>query len=134
MSIATYIFGIVSALLVLVVVIELLRRRHLRERHAALWLLAGVAALVVGIFPQVLVWTAALVGVAIPTNLIFFVSIALLFLVCLQNSAEATKLESKTRDLAEMLALQDARIRQLEEDLSRPRSTAKRPVKSKATT
>ena len=78
---------------------------------------------------------ADLVGVAIPTNLIFFVSIGLLFLVCLQNSAEATKLESKTRDLAEMLALQDVRIRQLEAEASgRAAAPRKRVPKSNATT
>ncbi len=114
MSTASYIFGIVSALLVLIVVIELLRRRHLRERHAVLWLIAGVAALIVGIFPGVLAWAAALVGVEVPTNLIFFVSITLLFLVCLQHGSELTKLEAKSRTLAEQSALLDLRVRQLE--------------------
>ena len=41
MSIATYIFGVVSALITLGVVIEMLRRRRLRERHAVWWLVAG---------------------------------------------------------------------------------------------
>ena len=34
MTIATYVFGVVSALITLAVVIEMLRRRRLRERHA----------------------------------------------------------------------------------------------------
>ena len=115
MSVASYIFGIVTALLVLIVVIEMLRRRRLRERHAALWLIAGAVALIVGIFPQTLGWAAHLVGVEVPTNLVFFVSIALLFLVALQHSAEVTLLESKARDLAERVALQDIRLRELED-------------------
>jgi hypothetical protein len=127
MNVASYIFGIVAALLVLVVVIEMLRRRRLRERHAALWLIAGTVALIVGIFPQILGWAAHLVGIAVPTNLVFFVSIALLFLVCLQHSAEVTVLESKARDLAEKVALQDLRLRQLEEAQGAPRPTRSRP-------
>jgi len=110
MTVASYILGIVSAALVLVVVIELLRRHHLRERHAIWWIIAGVLALIVGVFPSTLSWAAGIVGIEIPTNLVFFVSIALLFLVCLQHSSELTRLESKTRTLAERLALLELRL------------------------
>jgi len=115
MSLTSYIFGIVSALLTLIVVIELLRRRQLRERHAIWWLVAGVLALIIGVFPATLDWAAHLVGIAAPTNLVFFVSIAILFLVCLQSSAELTRLESKTRTLSEHIALHDLRIEELEQ-------------------
>jgi len=111
---ATYVFGIVSALLVLVVVFELLRRRRVRERHALWWLFAGVLALVVAVFPQLLTATAQLVGIRVPTNLSFFVSVVILFLVSVQHSAELTVLEDKTRTLAEHVALQDQRLSLLE--------------------
>ena len=116
MTPVSYVFGILSAVLVLVVVIELLRRRHLRERHAVWWLVAGILALIVGIFPATLEWAAALVGIEVPTNLVFFVSIAILFLVCLQHSSELTKLESKTRTLAERVALLELRDDQSRQD------------------
>ena len=117
MTFASYILSIVAALLVLVIVIEMLRRRRLRERHALWWLVAGLLALIASVFPGAVNWAAKLVGVQVPTNLIFFVSIAILFLVCLQHSAELTRVESKTRVLAEQLALQDLRIRALEKRL-----------------
>jgi len=113
-NVASYTFGIVAALFVLIVVIEMLRRRRLRERHAAWWLAAGVLALIIGIFPQTLRWAADLVGVAVPTNLVFFVSLLILFLVCLQHSAELTDLESDNRSLAEEIALLELRVRSLE--------------------
>jgi hypothetical protein len=114
-STVSYVFGIVAAVLALVVVIELLRRHSLRERHAIWWLIAGVLALIVGVFPGTLAWAAGLLGVEVPTNLVFFVTIAILFFVCLQHSAELTVLESKTRTLAEQSALLELRIRELEE-------------------
>ena len=125
MNIVSYVFGILAALFTLVVVIEMLRRRRLRERHAIWWVIAGLLALMVGIFPSILDWAAALVGVDVPTNLVFFVSITVLFLVCIQTSAELTGIESQTRTLVEMSALQDLRIRELEarlesESSSRP--------------
>lgn len=114
MSVTSYIFGICVALLTLGVVIEMLRRRRLRERHAIWWLIAGILALIVGLFPNVLAWAARLVGIDLPVNLVFFVSIAVLFLVCIQNSTELTSLENKTRVLAEEAAFLDLRIRELE--------------------
>jgi len=113
-TVTSYIFGIVSAVLILIVVIELLRRRHLRERHAVWWLVAGVLALIAGVFPATLDWAAQLIGIEVPINLVFFVSIAILFLVALQNSSELTQLESKTRVLAEKVALLELRLAEKE--------------------
>lgn len=113
MSLTTYIFGILAALLTLAVVVDLLRRGRMRERHAIWWLLAGFLALLIGIFPGILDWVAGLIGVGAPVNLVFFVSIAVLFLVCIQHSTELTNVESKTRTLAERSALQQLEIEEL---------------------
>lgn len=115
MSFASYILGIVAALFVLIVVIEMLRQRRLRERHAVWWLVAGIVALVIGIFPWILAWVAELLGVAVPTNLVFFLSAAVLFLVCLQHSSELTDLESESHALAEEVALLRLRVETLEQ-------------------
>ncbi|KQQ50606.1 hypothetical protein ASF68_14805 [Plantibacter sp. Leaf314] len=118
MPLGTYLLGIVAALFTLGLVIEMLRRRQLRERHAIWWLIAGLLALIIGVFPQVLVWAAGVIGVEIPTNLVFFVSILILFLVSIQHSSELTTLENRSRTLAEESALQDLRIRVLEQRLA----------------
>ena len=120
MSLSSYLFGIAAAVLTLVVVIELLRRRHLRERHAIWWLIAGVLALVVGVFPDSLVLAARLVGIEVPINLVFFVSIAVLVLVCLQHSSELTKMESRTRTLAERVALIELQLRETRDNEQSP--------------
>lgn len=118
MTVTSYIFGIASALLILVVVLELLRHGHLKERHAIWWLVAGTLALVVGVFPSTLTWAADLVGIEVPTNLIFFVSIAILFLVCVQTSSELARLEEKTRTLAESVAMLRMQVSHIEKEQS----------------
>ncbi|MFB2581144.1 DUF2304 domain-containing protein [Herbiconiux sp. P15] len=127
MNTVTYVFGIVAALIALAVVIESLRRRHLRERHAVWWLFAGVVALVVSVFPDTLGWAAALVGVTVPTNLVFFLSIAVLVLVSIQHSGELTELEAETRTLAETVALQDLRIKELEKSVAEALQSRRNP-------
>ncbi|MFB9642871.1 DUF2304 domain-containing protein [Agromyces lapidis] len=115
MSTMTYLLSIGAAVIALVSVIELLRRRRLRERHAIWWILAATLALIGAVFPASVAWLAAVLGVGVPSNLAFFVSIVLLFLVNLQHSAELTDLEDKTRTLAEESALQKVRLERLEE-------------------
>jgi len=110
MNVVSYIVGIVAALLVLVVAIDQLRRGRLRERHAIWWILAGVLALIAAVFPQTLAWASQLLGIELPINLVFFVSIAILFLVTLQASTELTRLEARTRTLAERVALLELQL------------------------
>jgi hypothetical protein len=114
MSVATYAVGILAAVLALVAIIELMRRTTLRERHAVWWLIGGILALIVAIFPQTLTWAARLVGIAVPINLAFFVAIGLLFLVSLQYAAELTRIEEKLRALAEQSAYHELRLSDLE--------------------
>jgi hypothetical protein len=112
-TLTSYLLGIAGAVLVILVVVELLRRGRLRERHAVWWLIAGLFALIAAVIPGTVVWAARALGIEVPINLVFFVSIAILFLVCLQLSAEVTRLESKTRTLAERLALLELEVRVL---------------------
>lgn len=105
MNVATYIFGIVTAAAILILVLELLRRGRLKERHAVWWIIAGILALIVGVFPSTLEWFADLIGIEVPLNLVLFSGIAVLFVVSLQQSSEINKLEEKTRVLAEEITL-----------------------------
>lgn len=114
MILARYLLGIAGALLILIVAVELLRRGKLRERHTFWWLIAGVFSLLIAVFPLILDWLAALLGVDQPINLVFFVGIVVLFLVCIQQSTELTQSEERTRTLAERVALLDDRLRAAE--------------------
>lgn len=110
---AAYVLGIIAPFLVLAMVIDLLRRGKMRERHAVWWLVFGLLALVGGIFPSLLEELASLTGVELPVNLVFFVAISVAFLVFLQHSSELTKLEAKTRTLAERVSLLELELRRL---------------------
>ncbi|QNA92270.1 MULTISPECIES: DUF2304 domain-containing protein [unclassified Microbacterium] len=114
MNPVTYAFGIVAAVLALIAIVELMRRGTLRERHAVWWFVGGLLALVIAVFPQTLTWAARALGIALPVNLVFFIAIALLFLVSLQYGAELTRTEEKMRTLAEKSAFHEARIEALE--------------------
>ncbi|MFD2417716.1 DUF2304 domain-containing protein [Amycolatopsis pigmentata] len=102
---SSYLVGLVGSLLVLAGIFELLRRRQLSEKYAVLWLAVGLVVLVLTIFPRLLTALTAATGIALPTNLLFFVAITFLVLVALHLSWELSRVEHETRKLAEDLAI-----------------------------
>jgi hypothetical protein len=93
------------ALAIVGLVAEMLRRKKLREKYAIWWLVVGVATLVLAAFPQLLVYIAKVVGVQLPSNLLFILSILMLLGVCLHLSWEISVVEEETRSLAEEVAI-----------------------------
>ena len=105
--------GLLAALLLAGFVAELLRRGILRERFAGLWLIVSALLIVVALFPSLLRSAADALGFALPSNLLFFASILFLLLVTMQLSYEVSRLEARSRRLAEDLALLTSEVRDL---------------------
>lgn len=112
-----YTLALVGAVFSVLVIVELLRRRQLTEKYAAIWLVLGVGIVIIAIWPTALTTVSELVGVAVPSNLLFFAAALVLLFVCLQLSRETSRLEEETRTLAEELAL----LRREVDELQRPR-------------
>lgn len=100
-----FIAGALLAAFMLTVVIVLLVRRQLREKYAVLWLVIGLGLLILSSFPAVLIELTRVLGVEVPANLIFAMSIVLLVGVCLHLSWELSRAEEEIRRLAEETAL-----------------------------
>ncbi len=108
------VLAVVAAAIVFVFILWLLRRGVLKEKYAVLWLLVSAVAAFFALVPGAARWLADVVGVEIPSNLLFFVTLVLLVLVNVQLSYELSRQESKIRRLAEESALLEERLRRLE--------------------
>jgi hypothetical protein len=109
----------VFALVMVVLVIDLVRRKKLREKYAVLWLVVGTGALILAGFPQLLALVADMLGVQVPANLLFAMSIVLLIGVCLHLSWELSLVEEETRVLAEETAILRSSLEDLQERMDR---------------
>lgn len=109
-----YVVAIVGAVLVLGFMLELLRRRQLSEKYAALWLIVGLGVLVLLVAPGLLQSASDALGFEVPANLLFLVALTLLLGVAVHLSWELSRLEDETRSLAEELALLRSRVERLE--------------------
>ena len=86
-------------------VLSLLRSGRLRARFALLWTAVGIGLAILAAFPSLLDWTAERVGVFYPPAVFLLAATAFLFLVAVQFSWEISRLEERTRVLAEEVAL-----------------------------
>ncbi|GAB4159490.1 MAG: hypothetical protein Fur0037_26680 [Planctomycetota bacterium] len=105
--------AIVLAVLLLAAVIELLRRRKLREEYAWLWLGTAGLLLVLAIEQDLILYLSTLIGSATSTSTLFFGGLLFLLAVTLQFSVRLSRLTHRNRILAQRLALLEAEIRKL---------------------
>lgn len=99
------VFFLILAILVCTFVVIQVRHQRMKERYAALWLIIGAVIIVLGAFPTLLNGVADFVGVALPVNLLFLLSILLLMGVSIHLTLELSRLSEKTRILAEEVAI-----------------------------
>lgn len=102
---AAHLFLIAGTLASMLFIIVLLRRRQLRGKYAMLWTAMGGALVVLAIVPGILTWVADKLGVFYPPVLFLVVAIGFLLVVVIQFSWELSRMEDRTRTLAEELAL-----------------------------
>ncbi|MET8994583.1 DUF2304 domain-containing protein [Amycolatopsis sp. Hca4] len=99
------ILSIVIACLVLFVVIEMMRRRKLREKYAGVWLIVAIGVVVLAAIPAAAQFLASLTGVETPSNFVFLLAGVVLALVSLHLSTETGHLEEEVRTSVEEIAL-----------------------------
>jgi hypothetical protein len=112
------VIGAIASILLVLVVLELVRGRRLKERYALLWLATGVVLLVLSVWRGGLNTIAGWLGVtSYPPAVLFAVATLFILLVLLHYSTVISKLTDENVDLAQRIAL-------LEERVSRMRARA----------
>jgi hypothetical protein len=99
------IFGIISAVGTLVFVIELVRRRKLREEYSLLWLGTALVLLALATSRPMLDSIAGLIGIFYPPSALFLVAIVFMLLILLHFSTVLTRLTQENKDIAQEMAL-----------------------------
>ena len=95
----------VTGVLCVAFILRLVRKRELRGKYSLLWLGAGFFGLVIGFVPGLLDDIADWLDVKYPPAILFVLAIAFLLLVLVHVSWELTRLEDRTRTLAQEIAM-----------------------------
>jgi hypothetical protein len=112
--------AIVGALALLVIVLELVRRRRLMERYALLWLLSAMVILGLAVWQDALQEIAEAMGIVAAPNALFFVAVAFILLLLLHFSAAMSRLSDQSKVIAQRHAILEQRVRELEDGQQPP--------------
>jgi hypothetical protein len=104
------IFAVIASVLLLLVVVELIRSRRLRERYSLLWLLTGVVILVLSAWRGLLGSLSDAVGIYYPPSLLFVLASLFIIGVLLHYSTVISRLSDQNTILAQRLALLEAKL------------------------
>jgi hypothetical protein len=113
----------IASILLVLVVLELIRSRRLRERYALLWLATGVVLLVLSAWRGGLDTIAGWLGVTgYPPAVLFAVATLFILVVLLHYSTVLSRLSDQNAILAQRLALLEEQVREQEEAAARAAS------------
>jgi hypothetical protein len=103
--------ALISAFLLLIVVLELVRQRRLQERYSLLWLLTGLVVLVFAAWQSALAKLASAMGIFYPPSALFVLASGFFLLLLLHYSTVISRLTDQTTKLAQRVALLEERQR-----------------------
>jgi hypothetical protein len=103
----------VASLLLILIVLELIRGRRLKERYALLWLVTGLVLLVLSAWREGLTTIAGWLGVATyPPAILFAIATLFIIVVLLHYSTVLSQLADQNTVLAQRVALLEERVMQ----------------------
>lgn len=118
----------VASLLLILIVLELIRGRRLKERYALLWLVTGLVLLVLSLWRGGLNTIAGWLGVSgYPPAILFAAAIMFVIAVLLHYSTVLSRLTDDNVLLAQEVALMRARLDALEAREDREANVAVSP-------
>ena len=97
----------------LLLIIELVRRRKLREEYSWLWLVTGSGILLLALWFDLLKWITHLVGAVTPSSTIFLFAFLFLILISLHFSVVISRLADRNKELAQRFALLELELNEL---------------------
>lgn len=98
-------FSLIIGIAIFLFILEMVRRRKLREEYSWLWLLTGFGIIVLVVWYDLLVFITELIGAVLPTTTLFLFGVIFLMLIALHYSIKISALTDQVTKLAQELAI-----------------------------
>jgi hypothetical protein len=106
-------FALIASVALLILIIELVRRRKLREEYSWLWILTGLVILVLSVWYGALLFITKLIGAVTPVSTLFMFGILFLVVTNIYYSIKISTLTTQVKNLAQRLTILDSYVREM---------------------
>lgn len=107
------IFAISISVLLFIVIIDLVRRRKLREEFSWLWLLTGASVIVLAVWYDLLNLITMAIGAVLPTTTLFLFGGIFFMVINLYYATKISSLHNHVKDLAQHIAILQTEVKRL---------------------
>ena len=99
------IFAFAASLATLLFILELVRRRKLKEEYSWLWILTSGSMILLVAFYRAIEWISRLIGAVLPTTTLFIFALLFLLMISVHFSTVISRLTQQVRRLTQELAI-----------------------------
>lgn len=108
MPVKMRLFTFFIGLFLFVLIIELVRRRKIKEEYSFLWLLSGIVICILSLWVEIIEWTAKIVGTVYPPSILFLFGLIFLAFINLYYSVKLSSLSTQVKNLSQRIAIAEA--------------------------
>jgi len=105
-----------ASIILLLAVLELVRRRRLREKYALLWILTAIVLLILSLWRGLVDSIAIALGISYGPLITIGVGALFVLIVLLHYSTVISALTDRSAVLAQQVAMLEERLRRLEDE------------------
>ena len=92
-------------IIALFVIVNMIRKKALELRYALTWLGVGAIVLVLDVFPGIMGWLAKIMGITLPSNMLFFLGFCFSLMIIFVLTVAVSRSSIRIKELAQELAL-----------------------------
>ena len=115
MNIRIQIIIAIAIVLALCVIVNMIRKKALELRYALAWLLVGVGTLVLDLFPGLMTGLAKFMGIAVPSNMLFFLGFCFALIIIFVLTVAVSRMSIRIKNLTQEMALYEKREKEKQE-------------------
>jgi len=119
----TRVFVFLAGVAILLFILNLVRKKQLREQYALLWIIAAVVLCLAAVFIQGIERLSHLVGIYYPPAFLFLIAILMILLLQFHFSTVISNLKEQNKALIQDVGILASEL----EALRRERDSARRP-------
>lgn len=114
------IISIIGSLWFLILILELIRLKKLKEAYALIWCVMGIGFLILACWVEALGFVSRLIGIGYAPATLFLVLLVTVLLILIQFSVIISSQTDKIRRLSQDAALLKERLAELEQKRKKP--------------
>ena len=105
MTIKIQVLLIAFLLVLLIVIINMLRKRDLELKYVLVWMACDIALIILTCFPQLMRSLASALGIYSPMNMIFFLGFVFSLIIIFSLTVALSRVTEKVRKIAQIVAM-----------------------------